>query len=204
MCPCGVTLEGCHGLRRYCSDRCRLAADAARARLRREVRQDAWANRPCRLCGGLFRPHRADVVYCSAEHSRRAAKAEKPASKRRRRLLKYGLTTESHAALLERQGGRCAICRSLAPGGRGDWHIDHDHGTGATRGLLCTRCNVGLGLLGDSIGRLDAAARYLWRARGMVLVGEDGFAWAMSRASTNRPIASFAIPADVLNLRRST
>ena len=42
-------------------------------------------------------------------------------------------------------------------------NIDHDHSTGAFRGWLCRRCNVGIGLLGDSVEGLERAIRYLKR-----------------------------------------
>ena len=68
--------------------------------------------------------------------------------------------TEADAAeMLERQGGVCAICQS-APA----IHIDHDHRTGAVRGMLCFRCNAALGQLGDSPDVLVRAARYLLTA----------------------------------------
>lgn len=53
------------------------------------------------------------------------------------------------------QGGRCAICGDPAQ------HLDHDHATGATRQLLCQRCNQGLGLFRDEPGLLYAAALHV-------------------------------------------
>jgi len=55
----------------------------------------------------------------------------------------YGLTIDSYTALLDKQGERCAICRS--PDRR--LVVDHDHQTGRVRGLLCNRCNNHLGWL---------------------------------------------------------
>lgn len=69
---------------------------------------------------------------------------------------KYGLTPEQYADLLERQGGTCAICPRTTP-----LHVDHDHDTGAVRGILCGPCNRGVGLLGDDPNTLRAAAHYL-------------------------------------------
>lgn len=68
--------------------------------------------------------------------------------------------------MLARQDGRCAICRTTFPGGRwGHFHVDHEHETGAVRGLLCTVCNIGLGYFDDSADRLAQAAAYLTGAR---------------------------------------
>lgn len=61
-----------------------------------------------------------------------------------------------------RADARCAICGGDHPGGRfGNWHIDHDHNSGAVRGVLCSWCNTALGLLGDDPERMDRAAEYL-------------------------------------------
>lgn len=84
--------------------------------------------------------------------------ANDPVSKRRALLATYGLTVTAFDAMVATQGGRCAICRRV-PDER--LHIDHDHETGAIRGLLCASCNRGLGLLGDDEARLEAALAYM-------------------------------------------
>jgi len=41
------------------------------------------------------------------------------------------------------------------------WNLDHDHETGMFRGWLCSRCNSGLGWLGDSVSNLKRGLKYL-------------------------------------------
>lgn len=76
---------------------------------------------------------------------------------------KFGLTGPQTAAF--RADPRCHIChKDVDPGGRhNSWKIDHNHTTGAVRGLLCHACNVALGFMGDDPARLRAAADYLER-----------------------------------------
>lgn len=85
-------------------------------------------------------------------------------------LRRYGLTGETYAALVEAQGGRCAICGTAEPGGQGRWHVDHDHKCCGTRksscghcirGLLCSRCNIGIGNLKDDPVIIQAALDYV-------------------------------------------
>lgn len=79
-----------------------------------------------------------------------------------RRCASYGLTTAQFNELLERQHHLCAICRRESDNGRWkDFVIDHDHITGQVRGLLCSKCNHGLGLFGDDVERVATAERYL-------------------------------------------
>ncbi len=73
---------------------------------------------------------------------------------------KFGLTPEQYDEMLERQGGGCAICESPPTPGI-SLHVDHDHGTGEIRGLLCVRCNNGIGLFRESPDLLDRAVKYI-------------------------------------------
>lgn len=84
------------------------------------------------------------------------------------KLRAYGLSTEAIAALLASQGGGCAICRSELQIGTRNCHVDHDHATGANRGLLCSSCNTGIGLMRDNEEILLSAVRYLRRSRGLI------------------------------------
>lgn len=81
---------------------------------------------------------------------------------RRKVYRRYGITESDYNAMLEKQGGVCAICKERADGNR-TWTkklaIDHDHSTGKVRGLLCFRCNTRLGHIES--GWIDAAKSYL-------------------------------------------
>ena len=58
------------------------------------------------------------------------------------RAKQLGITDAAYEALLEQQGGHCAICSATPKTRR--LHVDHDHATGKVRGLLCHRCNRAL------------------------------------------------------------
>src|SRR5262245_51094954 len=73
-------------------------------------------------------------------------------------LKRYGITPAEYDALLEKQGGLCAICRKRS---KQRLCVDHCHLTGTVRGLLCTSCNLGLGSLKDDQASLVAALAYL-------------------------------------------
>lgn len=80
---------------------------------------------------------------------------------------KYGMTPEDYDDMLLEQSNSCAICDThiSQAGGRGKFklHVDHDHVTGAVRGLLCINCNTALGKFKDSEDLLLAAIQYLRR-----------------------------------------
>jgi hypothetical protein len=78
----------------------------------------------------------------------------------------YGVTYEQYTLLAEKQEHKCAICGSEESNSvrtSGKLFVDHCHKTGAVRGLLCSKCNHGLGLLDDDIDRLRSAIEYLER-----------------------------------------
>jgi hypothetical protein len=82
-------------------------------------------------------------------------------------LKKYGIDEEYFEALYQAFRGRCGICgyplkrEVRGKGTEGRACIDHDHKTGNIRGILCHRCNSGLGLFRDSVELLQKAKEYL-------------------------------------------
>lgn len=75
---------------------------------------------------------------------------------------RYGMTLVEFYALLDSQGGVCAICKKHKLDKiRMNLCVDHDHKTGRVRGILCFQCNKGLGHFNDSPNDLRAAADYL-------------------------------------------
>lgn len=67
-------------------------------------------------------------------------------------LKRYGLTVEQYEAMEDAIDGVCPICT---------WSerlvVDHCHGTGKVRGLICRNCNSALGLMRESRALLRAA-----------------------------------------------
>ncbi len=94
------------------------------------------------------------------------ANKDKHRRNQRKSILKrkYGLTLQEYLAMYKSQGGRCAICGEAKESQlttKEVLHVDHCHKTGKTRGLLCTKCNKGLGLFTDSVENLNKAIIYL-------------------------------------------
>lgn len=73
----------------------------------------------------------------------------------------YGISIDDYDKMLKKQGGVCMICGS-APGKK-RLHVDHDHTTGAVRGLLCHGCNVALGSVREDVSVLHKMIEYLRR-----------------------------------------
>jgi Recombination endonuclease VII len=99
---------------------------------------------------------------CKAANPEKAHEAWRRASNRYsdrgyERWRKYGLTHEAFLRLGDAQQWTCLICRKQIR----DLVVDHCHGTGYVRALLCSSCNAGIGLLGDDIERILSAAEYL-------------------------------------------
>lgn len=83
---------------------------------------------------------------------------------------KYGMTLGEQEHMLASQAGVCKICAQLEirrhkDGDAVALHVDHDHETGLVRGMLCHKCNIGLGSFDDDPARLRAAADYIERHR---------------------------------------
>lgn len=101
-----------------------------------------------------------DARYRNSEKGRATKRAYAQRYSERRRQIdrekNYDLAPWDYDAMREAQGGLCAICRTR-PGIR----VDHDHSDGRVRGLLCDRCNLAIGALGDTAAGVRAALAYL-------------------------------------------
>lgn len=92
------------------------------------------------------------------------------------RRSRIGAALGTYEALLSEFGARCMICGTTDPGGRGkdsgQFHLDHDDESGLTRGLLCSTCNPGIGMLKHDIRILRRAIEYLqyWQDQNQVPV----------------------------------
>lgn len=81
------------------------------------------------------------------------------------KLKVYNITIEQEEYLFKIHQGKCAICFTTKPGGRyNKFYIDHCHKTGIVRGLLCLKCNLGLGSLQDDPDLLKRGIDYLFNS----------------------------------------
>ena len=96
--------------------------------------------------------------YLARMKARRAANPEGAARQIRNNYLKrtFGITLDDFERMAREQGG-CGIC------GRADvpLKVDHCHGTGRIRGLLCDACNLGIGKLRDDPILVERALKWL-------------------------------------------
>lgn len=74
----------------------------------------------------------------------------------------YGISPEEYNSLVLGQDGKCAVCHKPEGTSRRErLCVDHDHDTGKVRGLLCSGCNVALGLLEEDVYRIEELRAYL-------------------------------------------
>lgn len=74
---------------------------------------------------------------------------------------KFNITTEDYNNMFVEQKGKCLICNKHQSELDKRLAIDHNHETGVVRGLLCCKCNTGIGMLSDDIGIVRKAVEYL-------------------------------------------
>lgn len=129
--------------------------------------------RVCQNCGTSYTLgvdstlHKYCKVKCrNAHHNKHSGKIYRnsdkgKASMRRWRLFKeFNLTEQDYDSMFAKQNYSCAICKTKEPTGY-NWHVDHCHTTNKVRGILCSKCNQGLGLFNDDGNILMSAKEYL-------------------------------------------
>lgn len=122
-----------------------------------------FTGKPCKQGHISKRYTKGSICY---ECSITIFKERRREKERQYSLAKYGVTPEQYDAMFLEQKGLCAICknpevnidhntktiRALA--------VDHCHDTERVRKLLCSNCNMGIGLFKHNSNLLKAAALY--------------------------------------------
>ena len=161
----------------YLRDWCRACGRTRPRKPYLKVPQDAFP----RTCIGCNETKEATHFYynwkreqftsrckpCHAEASRKLH-----ANKTKFRVLQndayyrrqYGITLLEVEELKIKSENKCAICTAEFSTDNKP-RIDHCHKTEKIRGLLCHRCNVGIGLFGDSAELLRKAAKYVLKTK---------------------------------------
>lgn len=122
--------------------------DGYKAKKQRDMTNKKYPHSRCKECD-----HARVRIY----HKDNKAKVTKRQLISHRRRL-YGLNEEEYNNMILSQNNLCAICNK--PSDK-TLHIDHDHVTGRVRGLLCSNCNLGIGLLEEDLVVLNRAIEYL-------------------------------------------
>ena len=123
-----------------------MSTDDGRAALRKSARRAGWVSQgmdPLKAEALLATATRCEI--CGEKRIDRSAKKD------------VGVSQAQFPFLGEKRKERSAPPANLVP--------DHDHHTGEIRGVLCKKCNHGIGLLGESAGIALSASRYLQRHR---------------------------------------
>lgn len=167
------------GLCVACGDKAEDGKTFCRACLRvnnERIKQTYKARREAGLCErlGCNEPPVSTETRCQKHklHSNSQRRDRYTPEKGRKGQLKtrFGLTTEQWNTMFESQGKRCSICGSATPKSSIGWATDHDHATGRVRGVLCCRCNIGLGGFEDNPDSLARAIEYLRKHRLSIVV----------------------------------
>ena len=137
----------------------------------------------CKPCNNKYQKNRvANLPTDALEHHREVTRAQgrkyykkvaqtrshgwlsgRQLTARKCKLKQYGLDISDYEAMFVAQNERCAICLRHASELKTFMHVDHNHKTGRTRGLLCTYCNIGIGRFADDPDRMERARDYLRR-----------------------------------------
>ena len=120
----------------------------------------------CEYCNKEFIQTRPDKKYCNSKCKDKSSRKKNGwrVSKRRswkKQNISSSFKLNDYFLLVEKQENRCAICNRHRSELTYDLCVDHDHITGKIRGLLCHKCNCGLGIFKDNVEILQKSINYL-------------------------------------------
>jgi len=103
------------------------------------------------------------AIYCKTCHRKKGKNryiTHKNEHRNNQLKTDFNITLDEYNEILLKQNNKCAICGKSKNGNK-VMCVDHDHNTGKIRGLLCSRCNLGIGSFTDDIDLLKKAIKYL-------------------------------------------
>ena len=128
------------------------------ARRRRYAESPKLRKKAQARCRAYRRANKAKIA-----EKRRLDRKQHPEKMKKKRIeYTYGLSWDECPAILARQGGVCAMCKTKS---KRPLCVDHCHKTGMVRGILCSPCNLTIGLCRDSTKITRAATAYLEAAQ---------------------------------------
>lgn len=101
---------------------------------------------------------RGECKKCTAKIAREYRRDNKEKLRTQSAMNLYNLTEKQVNKLYSNT--KCGICNEFIDNQKGK-HIDHCHDTGNVRGILCSRCNVGLGMFRDNKEFLKKAIKWI-------------------------------------------
>jgi len=157
---CGISFETERNIQKYCTKKCQHSV-AVKKYVATHREQDKERQRQYRLNNPEIKKEsakkwRVNNPELAAKVAGKWAKENKEL-RRAWEWRKNGISDIDKANSLWIADHVCEIC------GRKDglFRIDHDHKTGLVRGLLCHKCNIGLGCFDDNLELLKSAISYL-------------------------------------------
>lgn len=118
---------------------------------------------------GIGNGRRTECRKCCSEiariHRKNSGYKNPPKGKIRQKnhslKCNYGIDLNKYNEILLQQNGNCLICKKNQSEFKNGLFVDHCHETGIVRGLLCGRCNTGLGMFFDNPDFLISASKYI-------------------------------------------
>ncbi len=176
--PC----KKCGSTDRYKGGNCKPCAKVWHAARYASIQDKQTLSKPCKKCFGTEKTKNGSCLPCRRKAAQRYAQTDagklvrKLGRERRKEEYKhkqkkwdrekalkkfYSMTPQDYDLMFTKQNGCCAICGIHQAQVKRTLSVDHCHHTGKIRGLLCDRCNHGLGHFNDSIFTIGAAIEYL-------------------------------------------
>lgn len=121
----------------------------------------------CRSCRNKITKEHHDKTESKEKHKKWYNEKYLNVARNNDYKRRYGITIDQYNQLLKKQNSVCAICKCNEPIKRKDGTcflaIDHCHKTKQIRGLLCRKCNLGLGMFRENPDLISIVLKYLNR-----------------------------------------